>query len=263
MSSKAHNESGLESQMKPSDPDPSIKYQNIRLNCSFLWTIRSFFSLNCHPITMKKNILIAVFVIAGFYALLYFWNQDRKSEIQHPTINNAAAKPDDFLIEAKNYEEMARHDKSAYSIEQAIQAIWKLENDVNDESFERLEQTITKLEIVHRKILRDSIPSEELLKSFEYALGNLAHAELEVAEQYFKSNQTEKTKSALRYAQLHIKNALLLHHTDDSAKQTELHLLKEMDSLFSLKNLSDPANTASLDKILKEVDQLIEQIDQE
>ena len=91
-------------------------------------------------------------------------------------------------MEAKDYEEMARHDRSAYSLEQAIQAIWKLEKDVDDESFDRLEHTIHKLEEVHKHILRDSIPSSEMLKAFEYALGNLAHAELEVAEKYSKSN---------------------------------------------------------------------------
>ena len=211
---------------------------------------------------MKKNVLIGLIVVFAFYGILYFWNREEKTMKKHPTIHSSAAKPDDFLLEAKDYEEMKRHDKSVYSIEQAIQSIWGLENDVDDESFERLEQTISKLEKVHRRILRDSIPSQELLTAFEYALGNLAHAELEVAEKYSKSNQTAEAKAALKYAQVHIKNALLLHQADDSTKSTELHLLKEMDSLFSLKSLSDPKNTEVLDHLIKEVDELITRVDQ-
>ena len=210
---------------------------------------------------MKKNIIIAIAVVVGFYLILYFWNQENNSEKQHPTIHSSAAKPDDFLMEAKDYEEMARHDRSAYSLEQAIQAIWKLEKDVDDESFDRLEHTIHKLEEVHKHILRDSIPSSEMLKAFEYALGNLAHAELEVAEKYSKSNQTSKAKTALKYAQVHVKNALLLHHSEDSTRQSGLHLLHEMDSLFGLESLSDPENTASLDQLIKEVDALVSKID--
>ncbi|MCV9386573.1 hypothetical protein [Reichenbachiella ulvae] len=216
---------------------------------------------------MKKKFLVPFLILSGFYAILYFWNKEEKKAEQHPTIHDSAAKPDDYLMEAIDYEDMHRHDKSAYSIEQAIQAIWKLEKDVDDASFDHLEEAIEKLEEVHRKLIRDSIPSTELLKAFEFALGNLAFAELEVAEKYSESNQLKEGRSALRYAQLHIKNALILHSPDipeDSALlASEVHLLDEMDSLLSQEDMSHEAYTQALDKMLKEVDQIISNIDKD
>lgn len=214
---------------------------------------------------MKKKYLIPLLVLCTFYGILYFWNREEKEAELHPTIHSSAGDPDDYLMEAIDYEDMKRHDKSAYSIEQAIQAIWKLEKDVDDKSFDHLEEAIEKLEVVHRRLIRDSIPSTELLKAFEFALGNLAFAELEVAEKYSESNQLSEGRAALRYAQLHIKNALILHSPDipeDSALlASEVHLLDEMDSLLSQEDLSHEEYTLALDKMLKEVDEIIGDID--
>ncbi len=214
---------------------------------------------------MKKKYIILIAIVGAFYAILYFWNKEEKSIKQHPTLHDTAADPDDYLLEAKEYEAMHRHDKSAYSIEQAIQSIWRLENDVDDESFERLEETIQKLEAVHRKIVRDSVPSEELLTAFEYALGNLAHAELEVAEKYSKSNQIHEAKLALKYAQLHIKNALVFHNPnvkEDSAQlASETRLVDRMDSLFGQENQSQEEYSSTLDLLIEEVDKIIVRIE--
>ncbi|WP_421877626.1 hypothetical protein [Marinoscillum sp.] len=215
---------------------------------------------------MKKRYIIIILAIGGFYSMLYFWHQEDLSVEQHPTINSPAAKPDDYLLEAKDYEDEQRHDKSANSIEQAIQAIWKLETDVDDKSFERLEQTIQKLEAVHKRIIRDSIPSAELLKAFEYALSNLARAELEVAQKYSTSDKLDESRSALKYAQLHIKNALMLHNSDrteDSIQQAiESQLVDEIDNLSNQEDLSQEQYLAALDKLMKEVDHVIAGVDE-
>ncbi len=204
-------------------------------------------------------------VIAVFYCVLYFWNKEERESKLYPALHNTAIDPDDHLLEASEYEAMHRHDKSAYSIEQAIQSIWRLEKNLDDESFDRLEKTIERLESVHRHILRDSVPSRELLTAFEYALGNLAHAELEVAEKLSASNRPEEAKAALRYAQLHIKNALIFHNPkvkEDSIQLTlEARLFDRMDSLLHRKDLGHDEYTASLDQLLKEVDLIISRIE--
>ena len=215
---------------------------------------------------MKKKLVITLVIVGAFYGMLYFWNQEEKEIKKHPTIHAAAAKPDDYLMEAKDFEIKNRHDKSATSIEQAIQAIWKLEKDVDDESFERLEKTVAKLEAVHRRILRDSIPSSELLRSFEYALGNLAYAELEVAEKYSESHQLDKVRSALIYAQLHIKNALIFHQSNSAEDSTELiaevQLLNELDSLLKQDDVNYSEYSAKLDVLIQEVDQLLGRLEE-
>lgn len=215
--------------------------------------------------TMKKRYIFAIFILGAFYSLLYFWNKGERENELYPAIHNAAVDPDDYLIEAQKYEALLRHDKSAYSIEKAIQAIWRLEKNMDDESFDRLEKTIERLESVHRHIMRDSVPSDELLKTFEYALGNLAHAELEVAERYAASNQPEVARTALRYAQLHIKNALLFHNPgiqeDSFQLAMEARLFDRMDQLLKQENLSHEEYTASLDELIKEVDLIISQIE--
>lgn len=203
-----------------------------------------------------KKIIITIIAITGFIALLYFWNQRIREEAQHPEIHSLAGKPDDYLLEAMDYEGEHRHAKSAAKIEQAIGAIWKLEKEVDDESFDRMEQTIQRLEMVHRKIIRDSIPYSELLTALEYSLGNLAHVELEVAVKYSKSNQTSEARAAIKYAQLHLKNILILHNPNVMDQSplliSEMQLLDELDSLLSRTDLSPMEYSASLDKMIKE-----------
>lgn len=214
---------------------------------------------------MKKS-FIYVLIIAGFYAMLYFWGEEEKKADQHPEIHSAAAKPDNYLLEAKDYEEGSLHGKSAIRLEQAIQAIWRLEKGMDEESFDHLEHAVAKLEDIHRKIMRDSIPSEELLAALEYTLNNLAFVELEVAQKYAQSNQSVETKTALKYAQLHLKNVLVLHNPnvveDSVLLNSEIRLLEEIDSLLSVKNPNQNEYASSLEKLLGEVDVIINRIDQ-
>lgn len=214
-----------------------------------------------------KKFLIGISIFVLFIATLYYWNESNKRGEQHPEINSAAGKPDDYLMEVMEYEGEHRHRKSAIKLEMAIESIWALEQGVDDESFERLELAVKKLENVHRRILRDSIPYDELMTSLEFVLGNLAHVELEVAAKYSASNQTSETRTALKYAQLHLKNILVLHNPniDDESLilKSELKLLEEIDSLLSNKELSQAQYSEALDKMLKEVDLILEKIDED
>lgn len=213
-----------------------------------------------------KKLIIGILIFAAFLTALYLWDQSNKRGKQHPEIHSQASKPDNYLLEAMAYEGENRHAKSAVKIEQAIEAIWALEPGVDDESFEHLEIAIRKLENVHRRILRDTIPYDELLTALEFSLGNLAHVELGVAAKYSASNRTMETRTALKYAQLHLKNILVLHNpnvTDESViLNSELKLLEEIDSLLANKELSQTEYSAALDKMLKEVDVILEKIDE-
>lgn len=208
---------------------------------------------------MRKKILIPLLGLIAFYAVLYVWNKEGNSIKKHPALYSTAVNPDEFLLEAKDYEDKHKHDKSAYSIEQAIRSIWQLEKDTDVKDLDRLELTIDKLEKVHRKILQDSIAPQDFLKSLEFALSNLAVIELELAESYSASNQIDEAHYALRYAQLHIKNALILE--DSLLLDSEIVLLQHMDGLLNQEDISQPEYALSVTHLIEEVDQIIAAID--
>jgi hypothetical protein len=213
-----------------------------------------------------KTAIISIIIFIGFMATLYFWDQKNKQGMQHPEIHSQAGEPDSYLLEAVDFESQHRHAKSAIKIEQAIEAIWQLEKEIDDSSFDRLESTISKLENVHRRIVRDSIPYDELLSTFEYALGNLANVELAVAAKYSASKQSNEARTAIKYAQLHIKNLLVLHGSSLNGKslllESEIKVLNEIDQVLADKNLGEEESIASIDKMIKEVDAILDRIEE-
>lgn len=208
---------------------------------------------------MRKQIIWIILGIVTLFVIFYFVGQEQTSK--HPTLNSSAQMPDEYLKSVDYYEQEDRHSMSAFNLERAIQSIWKLESDVDDESFVKLENAIEKLEEVHRSILRDSVDAHHLRSAFEFALNNLAHAELEVAEMYAETNHLDQANIALKYAKLHIKNAMLFHNpywdTNQNKLAIEKHVFEEIDSLIQNKAVSPVEYTLALDKMIEEIDGLI------
>ncbi|GAB4241588.1 MAG: hypothetical protein Tsb0034_18720 [Ekhidna sp.] len=209
---------------------------------------------------MKKQIVWIIMGVIALFAIIYFVGQERTPD--NPTLNSSAQMPDKYLKSVDYYEQQDRHEMSAFNLEKAIEAIWKLESDVDDESFEKLENAVKRLEEVHRSILRDSVDARELRSAFEFALNNLAQAELEVAEMYAETNHLDQADIALKYAKLHIKNAMLFHNPYWDANPNKLAIEKQvfmqMDSLIKNKAVSPVEYTLALDKMIKEIDEIIE-----
>lgn len=159
---------------------------------------------------MKKQIIWIIIGVVTLFVIFYFIGD--KQTPDNPTLNKSAQMPDEYLKSVEYYEQQDRHSMSAFNLEKAIQSIWKLEADVDDESFTKLENAIQRLEEVHKSIIRDSVDTRQLRSAFEFALNNLAHAELEVAEMYAETNHLDQADIALKYAKLHIKNAMLFHN---------------------------------------------------
>ncbi len=209
---------------------------------------------------MKKQIIWIIIAVVALFVIIYFVGLERSPD--HPTLTSAAQMPDEYLKRVDYYEREDRHFMSAYNLEKAIEAIWKLEGDVDNESFQKLENAVNRLEEVHAHILRDSVDTRQLQSAFEFALNNLAHAELEVAEMYAETNHLDQADIALKYAKLHIKNAMLFHNPYWDANPGKLAIEKqvfmEIDSLIQNKAVSPVEYTIALDKMIKEVDKLIE-----
>jgi len=209
---------------------------------------------------MKKQyiwILVAV-VMANFVLLLF---SEPKEDKKHPTLNEAATMPDEYLKNVKYYEEQERHEMSAYSLGKAIAAIYKLEGDVDSESFQMLENSVDRLEEIHKSILLNSLNSKEMSAAFEFSLNNLVHAELEISEMYAETNHMDQAKTALKYAQLHIKNAMLFHDSywdNDSVHYAiEKQVFLEMDSLLKNESFSPMKYSLEIDKMIKQGDEIL------
>ena len=210
---------------------------------------------------MKKQVVIIIGGIIVMFMIFFLFN--RKPEIEeHPTLSASAQMPDYYLKNVKHYEEEDRHEISAYNLEKAIASIWKLEKDVDEESFQKLEKAIKRLETIHHSILEDSVDIQNMRVAFDYALNNLAHAELEIAEMYAETNHMDKANIAVKHAQLHIKNAMLFHNpfweADSVQLAIEKHVFEEMENLLENVSVSPIEYTLSLDKMIKEIDQIIE-----
>ena len=209
---------------------------------------------------MKKQIIWIIIGVVTLFVIIYFVGREQTPN--HPTLNSSALMPDEYLKNVDYYEQEDRHSLSAFNLEKAIQSIWKLETDVDDESFAKLEDAIQRLEEVHKSIIRDSIDTRHLRSAFEFALNNLAYAELEVAEMYAETNHLDQADIALKYAKLHIKNAMLFHNPYWDANPSKLAIEKqvfmEIDSLVENKAISPVEYTLALDKMIKEIDEIIE-----
>jgi uncharacterized protein YdcH (DUF465 family) len=208
---------------------------------------------------MNKENLITIAGIAVIFVIISLVGNSKNSE--HPTLNEAALLPDKYLENVSYYEKLERFDKSAMSLGKAIEAIWKIQLDVDDDSFNHLEEVIRRLEAAHSRISKDSAHMSKLNEDFNYALTNLAKAELEIAEMYAEVHSMKKAKLALKYAQLHIKNAMLYHAPVwQESKQNlavEENVIIEIDSLITSDVEFVADYVLKIDQVMKEVDQLI------
>ena len=100
---------------------------------------------------------LSIWIITGIvflFLIIAFIGGEEKST--HPTLNEQAILPDKYLENAAYFEKEKRYDRSAENLEKAIRSIWKIQNDVDNESFDRLEDVVKKLiltNIQHHNIL--------------------------------------------------------------------------------------------------------------
>lgn len=209
---------------------------------------------------MKKQALIILIGVVTLFVIIYLVNSESNTQ-QHPTLNTTAEMPDMYLRNVAYYADADKMEQSAHNLERAIESIWKIEQDVDDASFAQLERAIKDLEMIHHAMLTDSLEGVDMSKTFEYALDNLARAELEVSEMYAETNDMDNANIALKYAQLHIKNAMLFHdefwNRDTLQLAIEKQVFEEMDSLSKNKAITPVEYVLTIDKMIKEIDQIL------
>jgi tetratricopeptide (TPR) repeat protein len=181
----------------------------------------------------------------------------------HPSLSSEAQRPDIYFNNVAYYLKEKSFDRSLKHLDKAIASIQKIKNDLNAESKERLDGAIDKLEILRSELMKDSVLTDKMKGTFEYALNTLACAELNISEMYTESDQRKLANIALKHAQLHLKNAMTFKGTDwndpNEHRKIEMHVFLEVDSLLENQWITQAHYSARLDHILDEMNQLIEE----
>ena len=197
-----------------------------------------------------KNLLYISLGFAAYLASLFFADQYNKQN-NHPTLNEKAGLPDEYFIDAVIQHQRGERSQCISNLEKTIEALWTLEKDVNEEGAAMLEEAVFQLESLHKKLTVDTVPSPYLRTVYTRVLAMLASSEITVAKDQVKSDDRNKARVALKYACLHLRNALLFQNSPHDEDVNRI--VREMERLMN----SPKINSKDL---LRELDQLISNI---
>ncbi|MCR9250827.1 MAG: hypothetical protein NXI20_10395 [bacterium] len=173
--------------------------------------------------------------------------------------SEAALKPDLLLSNSKYYVQEHAYDRSLHHLDLAIQAMRKIEEQLDDEGVSILEGSIDKLMVIHKEIEDDSLSLSDMDYAFSRALDALTFAELKVSELLLETDHDEQAIVALKYGMLHLKNAL--RFSSGHKKDYEIHIYDEIDSLLASKSLTHDEIKVRLEHLISELDELIKEED--
>lgn len=180
---------------------------------------------------------------------------------KHPTLNYVAEEPDIHIRNVGRYLEDGEIPRSIHHLKKAIETIREIESDVDSDNCECLDEAVEKLELVYADMENGEVNLNYMYETFELTLNSLAHAELEVSEQYAQKNEQKRAKRALGFAQMHIRNSLLIQKNlyDEPSEHSiiELRVMDEIDSLIENESISQVELTLKIGQIKDEVDLLI------
>lgn len=189
-------------------------------------------------------------IIFGFFYTLGHIGAGYISD--HPTLNETAAEPDMYLHNVKHYTKEFGTERSLYHLEKAITTIKIIETDIDLNTSKEVDQALLSLEKIYEEILSDSLIKEDMHKVFQYTLNALALAELRVSERYSESNHLDLAMVAMKYARLHIKNAL--KYADLKSLKFEQDIYLEVDSILSNESMAAVIITEKIDKVIGELE---------
>ena len=192
-------------------------------------------------------------VIAFFFLLMYgigyFIDREKPATLTHEAVD-----PDILLSNSKAYIEEHARERSLFHLDQAIQSIKEIEQDMDEESKKRVDESIRELEIVFNEIRDDNFEMKDLNNACIKALNALTYAEIKVSEHFIESDQLDKAKLAMKYGMLHVKNALMF--SEGTKKEYEVTIYAEMDSSIENKHMSKKEIIALMERMLVELDSL-------
>lgn len=189
-----------------------------------------------------------IFMISLFYLAT---RVEFTYEDTHSSLNDENIEPDLHLSNAQHFVKESSNERGLYHVEQAITSLRKLENDIDLESGQNVESAIAKLEEFEEQLRSNTVSSEKMSEVFASTLKILSLSELRVSERYAETDQYGYAIVALKYARLHLKNALEYESLSD--KKFDMHVYYELDSLISAPEASPIEVSMKIDHMIEEL----------
>ncbi len=202
-----------------------------------------------------KGIYYVIFlglIFVGLFVATLFTNKN-----EDLVTSEAALKPDLLLSNSKYYVQEHAYDRSLHHLDKAIEAMRKIEEQLDEEGVSILEESIDQLMVIHKEIETDSLSMTDMDDAFSRALDALTFAELKVSEVLLESDHDEQAIIALKYGMMHLKNAL--RFSSGHKKDYEIHIYDEIDSLLASKTLTHDEIKDRLEHLISELDELIKE----
>lgn len=170
------------------------------------------------------------------------------------TLTNEVIEPDILLSNSRTYFEQDAYHRSMEHLARAIEAIKRIEQDIDEDSKYKVDMAINGLNDIYRSMSQDTFNIDQLNNASIKALNALTFAELKVTEHFVESHELNKAQVALHYGILHIKNALTF--AQGYKKEYEIKIYKELDSLIENHHLSDEELIKKLEHMIGELDDI-------
>ncbi len=208
---------------------------------------------------MQKGYYYVIMLIVVFGGMQLYSNWRHANESSLLTAD--AIKPDLLLDNTKYYLKEHAYERSISQLDEAIAAMREIEADLDQDSKDVIETSISDLVKVRTEMVMDSLVQEDLNRAFTNALSALTLAELKVSEVLIKEHHSMDAIVAMKYGMLHLKNAL--KYAEGEKKEYEIHIYEELDSLLESRTLSEDEVIARLEQMIFELDMLVEADQQE
>ncbi|MEP0367129.1 MAG: hypothetical protein ABJN36_14785 [Cyclobacteriaceae bacterium] len=193
-------------------------------------------------------IAFVVFMISLFYLAT---RVEFTYEDTHSSLNDENLETDLHLSNAQHFVKESANERGLYHVEEAIASLRNLENDIDMESGQNVESAIAKLEEFEEQLKANEVSPEKMSEVFASTLRILSLSELRISERYAESDQFGYAVVALKYARLHLKNALEYENLSD--KKFDLHVYYELDSLINAPEASPIEVSMKIDHMIEEL----------
>lgn len=202
--------------------------------------------------TFLGYLAFLTFLLCSFYL---FSRLHITYEDHHTSLNDENLETDMYLENARHYVHENIYERSAYHIEQAKKSLRKLEKDIDIKSGNEVEMAIAELNRIEKELNEDSLISEDMNAAFARTLETVSLAELRISERYAESTNTDIALVALKYARVHLKNAMA--YADLPERTYDLKVYMEIDSMINAPEMSPTEISAKLDHMIQEMNEII------
>lgn len=172
-------------------------------------------------------------------------------------ISESAGEAELLIANSRLYAQEHAYDRSLQQLEMAIETIESIEQDLDEESVKNIDKALVALKKVYEEIKSHDLNNDDMNRAFTKTMNALTFAELKITEHLLETDDFHEAKAVLKSGMIHIKNALKF--VDKGHKSYELHIYAEIDSLLSHPELSKAQVAHELEKMLKELNTLVEE----